>query len=88
MNIDNINPLLRTNQTQQREETQKANSVTPAAPGGTTRESTQLSQSSIDESQDIDTVKVEEIRDAIREGRLEMRADRIADGLIANLKDL
>ena len=51
-------------------------------------ESTQLSQSNIDESQDIDTAKVEEIRDAIREGRLEMRADRIAEGLIANLKDL
>ncbi len=87
MNIDNINSLLRSNQAQQRDETQKTNSVTPATPGGTTRESTQLSQSSIDESQDIDSAKVEEIRDAIREGRLEMNADRIADGLIANLKD-
>ncbi|WP_217908853.1 MULTISPECIES: flagellar biosynthesis anti-sigma factor FlgM [Halomonadaceae] len=86
--IDNINSLLRSNPTQQRDETQKAESVSPATPGGMTRESTQLSQSSIDESQDIDTAKVEEIRDAIREGRLEMRADRIADGLIANLKDL
>ncbi|MCH4812199.1 flagellar biosynthesis anti-sigma factor FlgM [Vreelandella neptunia] len=88
MKIDNINSLLRSNQTQQRDETQKADSVTPATPGGTARESTQLSQSSIDESQDIDTAKVDEIRDAIREGRLEMRADRIAEGLIANLKDL
>lgn len=88
MNIDNINPLLRSNQAQQRDETQKANSVPPAAPGGTTRESTQLSQSNIDESQDIDSARVEEIRDAIREGRLEMRAERIAEGLIANLKDL
>jgi len=86
--IDNINSLLRSNQTQQRDETQKADSITPAQPGGTARESTQLSQSSIDESQDIDTAKVEEIRDAIREGRLEMRADRIAEGLIANLKDI
>lgn len=32
--------------------------------------------------------KVQEIRDAIREGRMEIRADRIADGLIANLKEL
>ena len=50
-------------------------------------EATQRSQSSIDSSQDIDMAKVQEIRDAIREGRLEVRADRIADGLIANLKD-
>ena len=87
MNIDNINSLLRSNQAQQRDETQKANSVTPATPGSSTRESTQLSQTTIDESQDIDSAKVEEIRDAIREGRLEMNADRIAEGLIANLKD-
>jgi negative regulator of flagellin synthesis FlgM len=86
--IDNINSLLRSNQIQQRDETQKADSVKQATPGGTTRESTQLSQSRIDESQDIDSAKVEEIRDAIREGRLEMRADRIAEGLIANFKDL
>lgn len=32
--------------------------------------------------------KVQEIRDAIREGRMEIRTDRIADGLIANLKEL
>lgn len=88
MKIDNINSLLQSNQAQQRDETPKADSVKPITQGGTTRESTQLSQSNIDESQDIDTVKVEEIRDAIREGRLEMRADRIADGLIANLKNL
>ena len=88
MKIDNINSLLRSNQTQQRDETQKADSVQPATQGGSTRESTQLSQSIVDESQDIDTARVDEIRDAIREGRLEMRADRIAEGLIANLKDL
>lgn len=88
MKIDNINSLLRPNQAQQRDETQKASSVTPATSGSSTRESTQLSQSSIDETQDIDTAKVEEIRTAIREGRLEMHADRIADSLIANLNDL
>lgn len=88
MKVDNINSLLRSNQAQQRDDTQKADSVTPAKAGDPTRESTQLSQAAIDETQDIDTAKVEEIREAIRDGRLEMRADRIADGLIANLKDL
>ncbi|WP_404472459.1 flagellar biosynthesis anti-sigma factor FlgM [Vreelandella venusta] len=87
MKIDNINPLLRSNQTQQRDDVQKANGAKPPEAGSATRESTQLSQSSVDSSQDIDTAKVQEIRDAIREGRLEIRADRIADGLIANLNE-
>ncbi len=38
--------------------------------------------------QDIDLANVEAIRDAIREGRLEVRADRIAEGLIASVQDL
>ncbi len=37
---------------------------------------------------DIDTASVEAIRDAIREGRMEVRADRIAEGLIASVRDL
>lgn len=87
MKIDNINSLLHSNKTHPRDEPKKTESVAPTALAGSIRESTQLSQSSIDESQDIDMVKVEEIRDAIREGRLEMRADRIAEGLLANLND-
>ena len=38
--------------------------------------------------QDIDVANVEAIRDAIRDGRLEVHADRIADGLIASVRDL
>lgn len=38
--------------------------------------------------QDIDLVNVEAIREAIREGRLDIRAERIADGLIASVQDL
>lgn len=88
MKIDNLNPLFRSNPAQQRDDAQKVGGSKPSETGNTTREATQLSQSSIDSSQDIDMAKVEEIREAIREGRLEVRADRIADGLIANLKDL
>lgn len=87
MKIDNINPLLRSNQAHQHDDTQKVSGAKSPEQGSTTQESTQLSQSRIDDSQDIDLAKVEEIRDAIREGRLEIRADRIADGLIANLKE-
>ncbi|WP_394425999.1 flagellar biosynthesis anti-sigma factor FlgM [Vreelandella stevensii] len=88
MKIDNLNPLVRTNQAQQREDAQKVTGPKTPDTGNTTRESTQLSQFSADGSQDIDMAKVQEIRDAIREGRMEIRADRIADGLIANLKEL
>lgn len=88
MNIDNLNSLLRSNQAQQRDETQKMGGPKAAEVADQTRESTQLSHSHFDDTQDIDMVKVQEIRDAIREGRLEMRADRIADGLIANLSEL
>ncbi|GGW21600.1 flagellar biosynthesis anti-sigma factor FlgM [Vreelandella hamiltonii] len=88
MKIDNLNPLVRTNQAQQREDTQKIAGPKTLDSANSARESTQLSQFSADSSQDIDMAKVQEIRDAIREGRMEIRADRIADGLIANLKEL
>ncbi len=41
-----------------------------------------------DASQDIDTARVNEIRQAIGEGRLDIRADRIADGIIASAREL
>lgn len=37
---------------------------------------------------DIDSAKVEEIRQAIAEGRLRMDPSRIADGLLATLREL
>lgn len=85
MKIDNLNSLLRTNQATQRDEAQKTSGTKPVESSSSSRESTQLSQSRFDETHDIDMAKVQEIRDAIREGRLEMSAERIADGLIANL---
>lgn len=41
-----------------------------------------------DGSQDIDMARVDELRDAIREGRFEIRADRIADSLIESAREL
>lgn len=37
---------------------------------------------------DIDQARVAEIRKAISEGRLEIRAERIADGLISSVREL
>ncbi|MDI5922823.1 flagellar biosynthesis anti-sigma factor FlgM [Halomonas sp. LR5S13] len=89
MKIDNHHPLPRTGQAEPRDETRKIQgsdraNQQDAGPSATTH----LSQAATDASQDIDTVRVEELREAIREGRLDMRADRIADGLIASVKDL
>ena len=41
-----------------------------------------------DASQDIDAARVNEIRQAIGEGRLDIRAERIADGIIASAREL
>lgn len=49
---------------------------------------THLQHDSAATDQDIDLVNVEAIREALREGRLEIRADRIAEGLIASVRDL
>ncbi|XKH60278.1 flagellar biosynthesis anti-sigma factor FlgM [Halomonas sediminis] len=87
MKIDNIHSLLRTNQAPQREETQKAGPAKAPEAAAHSSSTTQLSQSNVSDSQDIDVARVEEIRAAIREGRMEINADRIADGLIANLKE-
>lgn len=50
---------------------------------------THLNQSSeTDSTQDIDMARVAEIRQAISEGRLQLRPERIADGLIKSAQDL
>ncbi len=40
-----------------------------------------------DASQDVDSARVDEIRQAIRDGRLQINAERIADGLIASVRE-
>ena len=49
---------------------------------------THLHPETADTHQDIDVANVEAIRDAIRDGRLEVHADRIADSLIASVREL
>ncbi|MCG7598668.1 flagellar biosynthesis anti-sigma factor FlgM [Halomonas sp. McH1-25] len=49
---------------------------------------THLSDGTNDASKDVDAARVAEIRQAISEGRLDIRAERIADGLIDSVRDL
>lgn len=89
LKIDNQNPLIRPGQTQQRDDARKAQGADqPTAKDADPAAMTHLSQRASDPSQDIDTARVGEIREAIREGRLEIRAERIADGLIANVREM
>ncbi|MGM0987971.1 MAG: flagellar biosynthesis anti-sigma factor FlgM [Pseudomonadota bacterium] len=89
MKIDNSPSLPRPGQTEPRDEPRKAQGTDPARQQDTSPSAkTHLGQGTTDTRQDIDTVRVEELRDAIREGRLDVRADRIADGLITSVQDL
>ncbi len=88
MKINNSTPLSRMQQPDQTKVGGK-----PEQPGTDKTQSSpsaiaHLSQAINDSSQDIDSLRVNELKDAIRDGRLEIRADKIADSLIESVKDL
>ncbi|XGA80148.1 flagellar biosynthesis anti-sigma factor FlgM [Halomonas sp. CH40] len=85
MKIDTLNSLLRPNQAQQRDDAQRAQMQKTTDSSAAATSETRLSQQSMDVSQDIDSAKVDEIRTAIREGRMEINPERIADGLLSKL---
>ncbi|ATJ84690.1 flagellar biosynthesis anti-sigma factor FlgM [Halomonas beimenensis] len=88
MKVDNHQPL-RSGQLEQRQPARKPDgSEAPTKDAGSPAAMTHLSQGAANASQDIDAARVAEVRDAIREGRLEIKPDRIADGLIDSVKDL
>lgn len=47
-----------------------------------------VQKAGVSDSQDIDSARVNEIREAIREGRLEIHSDRISDGLINSIRSM
>lgn len=85
MKIDSSHPPSRTGQSEANKAAESAKtapvSATPAAVA-------HLSDNAQNSSQDIDAARVAEIRQAISEGRLDIRAERIADGLLASVRDL
>ncbi|NEX16966.1 MAG: flagellar biosynthesis anti-sigma factor FlgM [Halochromatium sp.] len=89
MKIDSHHPLFRASQPAQ-EPSAKVQGPARTDSSRTTDPAVQthLNREAAATDQDIDLAKVESIRDAIREGRLEVRADRIAEGLIASVRDL
>lgn len=66
---------------------QTARADQPAAPGDASPAAvSHINRATTDASGDIDQVRVDEIRQAISDGKLPMNANRIADGLIDSIK--
>lgn len=87
MKIDNIPPSTTPGRVDAGHAGKKAAAAADKAqaPAGA---ATHLSRTRLDASQDIDHARVAEIREAIAEGRLVIDTDRIADRLIASVRDL
>lgn len=67
----------------------------PAEQGSGTAESasnpavvTHINKAMTDTSQDVNSARVDELKEAIRDGRLQIDPERIADKLIASAQDL
>lgn len=89
MKIDPYQPLTRAIQPERGSPNGKVASATAADAGKAGPAAvTHLSPALQDTGRDIDMNRVNELRLAISEGRLEFRADKIADGLLSNVRDL
>ncbi|GAA0562578.1 flagellar biosynthesis anti-sigma factor FlgM [Halomonas salifodinae] len=88
MKIDSSHPPQRPTQVETQRQEKAASQGAAGQSQGSPAAVAHLSQKAQDASQDIDSLRVNEIRQAISEGRLEIRAERIADGLIDSLKEL
>ncbi|TDU22789.1 FlgM family anti-sigma-28 factor [Chromohalobacter marismortui] len=87
--ISNLHPPSQTTQSEQSDAAQRTRRGDDTAQAGTPASITTLSQSNeADTSQDIDTARVDEIRQAITDGQLELDTGKIADGLIDSVRDL
>lgn len=89
MKIDSHHPLFRPSQPAQ-EQSAKVQGPARGDSSKTTDPAVQthLHREAAATDQDINVANVEAIRDAIRDGRLEIHAERIADGLLASVREL
>lgn len=87
MKIDNISQLP-TAQTVGERKNSDGTTAAGEAPAVESSNISQLRRPAADDGRDIDSARVAEIRQAIAEGRLEIRADKIADGLIDSVREM
>ncbi|WP_202796067.1 flagellar biosynthesis anti-sigma factor FlgM [Idiomarina sp. A28L] len=89
MKINGMQPLPVTPSSEQGKSTGKTSGAgnanqTAETPAAVTHFSPALENT----SQDIDMARVNELKEAIRDGRLDIRADQIADSLIDSVREL
>ncbi len=89
MKINGYVPPNQASQTEQNrsQATDKASAAKSSTAAGSADVVTHLNQLPQNTSQDVDMKRVEELREAIRDGKLNMRADHIADALLKSLTD-
>lgn len=87
MKIHNITQFTPAGTLREKQPSGQAESAKPAGSGESTANVSSLHQQNPDNSQDIDMARVEELRQAISSGKFEIRAERIADALIASLQE-
>ncbi|MBZ9557001.1 MULTISPECIES: flagellar biosynthesis anti-sigma factor FlgM [Modicisalibacter] len=87
MKIDGSQPLHRPTQS---DATKPQQTVTDTGTEATSSPASvaHLSSKAQDATRDIDTARVAEIRQAISDGTLEIRPERIADGLLESVQEL
>lgn len=88
MKIDKTPPLPRFNGETAKTAGRAANPASADSPVSSPAAMTHLSQSISDSSQDIDAARVAELKEAIRDGRLQINPEAIADKLIASAQAL
>ncbi len=87
--ISNLHPPTQATQNEQSDAAKRTPRGDDTAQADSPASITTLSQSNeADTSQDIDTARVDEIRQAISEGRMELDTGKIADGLIDSVRDM
>ncbi|QIL89909.1 flagellar biosynthesis anti-sigma factor FlgM [Microbulbifer sp. SH-1] len=87
MKIHNITQFTPAGTLREKQPSGQAESAKPTGTADATANVSALPQQGQDNHQDIDMVRVEELRQAISSGKFEIRAERIADALIASLQE-
>jgi len=88
MNIDPTQNPGRINSTEVRDVNRTTSAQAPKQADAPRESARYQASMASDTSQDIDAARVAEIRQAISDGKLEINADRIADGIIASARSL
>lgn len=86
MKINNTRPPIPIHGGGQNGPTSRASEATTKSGAGSSSSLGQMNAALLDTKHDIDSLRVNEVRQAIIDGKLEIDAGKIAQGLLENLK--